>query len=289
MAPGNMHYDWDAEVEKSGKILAMAKEFLGEEITKDITATGSLDDVGVRIRAEIDPFEPRVDNPEDVRVTADLDEEAKRLPKSDFGDYCPVTFVKEGWLVKGNPEFEVTVHGKTFVLAGEGEQTEFKENPGKFLSACDSLPLSPPPPKIMILGMKGAGISTQIKKICDKYKVNELKLKDEFMSKMTSEKEIRKRRRLLDRGYRPPPPVEEGEEPAVDEEIENDPEDFVKEDHEKDLIKMVCPSDKALIIDGTWNGFPDEAVSALDAGGFSTLLTDSRRVPELVIMLKCEE
>ena len=52
---------------------------------------------------------------------------------------------------------------------------------------------------------------------------------------------------------------------------------------------MVCPSDKALIIDGTWNGFPDDAVSALDAAGFSGLLTDSRRVPELVIMLKCEE
>ena len=52
---------------------------------------------------------------------------------------------------------------------------------------------------------------------------------------------------------------------------------------------MICPSDKALIIDGTWNGFPDDAVSALDAAGFSGLLTDSRRVPELVIMLKCEE
>ena len=141
----------------------------------------------------------------------------------------------------------------------------------------------------MILGMKGAGTAPQIKKICDKYKVKELKLKDEFMSKMASEKEIRKRRRLLDRGFRPPPPVEEGEEPQVDEEIENDPEDFVKEDHEKELIKMVCPSDKALIIDGTWDGFPDDVVSALDAAGFSGLLTDSRRVPELVIMLKCEE
>jgi len=156
----DIHYDWDAENEKSGKILAMAKEFLGEEITKEIPGTGSMEDVGVRIRAEIDPFAPRCDNPEDVRVTADLDEEAKRLPKSDFGDYCPVTFVKEGWLVKGNPEFEVTIHGKTFILAGEGEQTEFKENPGKFLSACTDLPLTPPPPKIMILGIKGAGITT---------------------------------------------------------------------------------------------------------------------------------
>lgn len=52
---------------------------------------------------------------------------------------------------------------------------------------------------------------------------------------------------------------------------------------------MICPADKGFIIDGTWNGFPDEAVGAVEAGAFATLLTDSRRVPELVIMLKCEE
>jgi hypothetical protein len=121
MAATDMHYDWEAEVEKAGKILAMAKEFLNEEICKEIAGTGAIEEVGVRIRAEIDPFEPRCDNPEDVRVTADLDEDAKRLPKSDFGDYCPVTLVKEGWLIKGNPEYECTVHGKTFTLAGEGE------------------------------------------------------------------------------------------------------------------------------------------------------------------------
>jgi hypothetical protein len=55
-------------------------------------------------------------------------------------------------------------------------------------------------------------------------------------------------------------------------------------------MKMICPADKSFIIDGTWNGFGDEgAVSAVEAGAFATLLTDSRRVPELVIMLKCEE
>ena len=119
--------------------------------------------------------------------------------------------------------------------------------------------------------------------------MSELKLKDEFLAKMKTEKDIRKRRRLLDRGFRPPPVVEEGEEVPVDEEIENDPEDFSKEDHEKELLKMICPSDKSLIIDGTWNNFPEESVLALEAGAFAALLTDSRRVPEIVIMLKCEE
>jgi adenylate/nucleoside-diphosphate kinase len=83
--------------------LAVAKEHLGEELCKEISGLGEIDTVAIRIRAEIDPYFVRADNPEDVRVTADLSEEDKRLPKGDFGDYCPVTYVKDGWLAKGDP------------------------------------------------------------------------------------------------------------------------------------------------------------------------------------------
>lgn len=99
----------------------MSKEQLGEEICKEISGVGDVDTVAIRIRAEIDPFFVRVDNPEDVRVTADLGEDDKRLPKGDFGDYCPVTYVKDGWLSKGDPLFESTVYGKTYVFVGEKE------------------------------------------------------------------------------------------------------------------------------------------------------------------------
>jgi signal recognition particle GTPase len=68
---------------------------------------------------------------------------------------------------------------------------EFKANPTKFLSAAQVLPLAPPAPKIMIMGMKGSGVTTQIQKLCSKYKLDELNLKDEFMAKMKSEKETR--------------------------------------------------------------------------------------------------
>ena len=117
----------------------------------------------IRIRNEIDPFYLKVDNPDDVRVSADLDEEARKLPKGDFGDYCPVTFVKDNWLMLGNSENEVTIFGKTYWLAGEKEAEEFKFNPNKFLVTKDgrkNLPLLPPAPKIMIVGNKGAGTST---------------------------------------------------------------------------------------------------------------------------------
>jgi ABC-type multidrug transport system ATPase subunit len=81
-------------------------------------------------------------------------------------------------------------------------------------------------PKIMVLGAKGAGITTQINMICDRYKLDSLDLKAEFLKTMKAEKEVRKRSRLLARGFRPAPEADdEGVVPA-DPEIEEDPEDF---------------------------------------------------------------
>jgi adenylate/nucleoside-diphosphate kinase len=154
----------------------MAKEHIGEDIVSEINASGSIDAVAIKIRNDIDPFFLRVDNPEDVRVSADLPErerdevtnefvnpDDKRLPKGDFGDYCPVSYVDEGFLIKGNPELEVTVFGKTYTFSGEKEMEAFKVNPAKYMIAQEgnaSLPLEPPAPKMMILGTKGAGITT---------------------------------------------------------------------------------------------------------------------------------
>lgn len=98
-------------------------------MVKEISCNGSEEDVFIRIRNEIDPFFLKVDNAEDVRMSADLGDEDKKLPKGDFGDYCPVTYVKEKWIVRGNPEMEVTINGKTYWPAGEKEQEEFKFNP----------------------------------------------------------------------------------------------------------------------------------------------------------------
>lgn len=263
MTANDLHYDWEAEVAKVTKILDMMKEVLGEDAEKvlDINGVGTIDEVFIRIRAAIDPFFLRVDNPDDVRTSAELDEEAKRLPKGDFGDYCPVTYIKDNWLVKGSQEFEATVYGKTYWFAGEKEQEEFKFNPARFLTGfggAQALPLTPPPPKIMILGCKGSGVTTQQHMLAKKFKLDTLNLREEFLEKFISEREIRKRRRLLDRGFKPPaPPEDEEEENAEvppDPEIEEDPEEFDKEQHERDLARMITDCSKGLIIDGTWQG-----------------------------------
>lgn len=45
-----------------------------------------------------------------------------------------MTYINENWLVRGNPEKEATVYGKTHIFADDKELEEFKFNPAKFLS-----------------------------------------------------------------------------------------------------------------------------------------------------------
>jgi len=91
----------------------------------------------------------------------------------------------------------------------------------------------------MIMGTKGAGISTQIKKLCEKYKLEELCLKEAFTAKMAEEKEKRARTKLLSNGFKAPVIDEEGN-PVPEEEGED--EEFDKEAHEKELMKMILDS-----------------------------------------------
>lgn len=149
-----------------------------------------------------------------------------------------------------------------------------------------TLPLQAPAPKILVMGHRGAGTSTIIRMLCEKYKLEEFNLKKEYLDKLKEEKEKRKRRRLLDRGFRPPQPAEEeGMEPPVDPEIEDDGPDFDRVGHELEVMKMILDSSKGLVIDGTWRDIAEEVVGQ----NLQTLMFESRRVPEIVIILKCKE
>ena len=127
----SLAYNWDQEDEAAKKILSVAQEIMttedkpGEEKVIKIDCNGTPDDVFIKIRTAIDPFFLKPDNPEEVMVTADMEEDdegnKKRLPRSDFGDYCPVTFVDEGYMVKGDPEIESLVFGKTYLLPSDKE------------------------------------------------------------------------------------------------------------------------------------------------------------------------
>ena len=129
--------------------------------------------------------------------------------------------------------------------------------------------------------------TTLIRMLCDKFKLEEFELKKRFVAKLKEEKEKRKRTRLLNRGFRPPLPAEEeGMESPPDPEIEDDPEDFEKEAHERQVMKMIFDSSKGYIIDGCWRDIPEGTMAS---PSLNELLFESRRVPEIVVILKCKE
>lgn len=135
---GDFVFEWEEENAKAQKVLANIKEFIGEEGVVEVDCLGSKDDVFIKIQTKIDPFFTQADS-EEVKFdwstlpNPDDEENPRRGPKSDFGDYCPVTYCKSGYLVKGKSDFESFVFGKSYRFAGEKEQEEFKFNPNAYL------------------------------------------------------------------------------------------------------------------------------------------------------------
>lgn len=138
-------YEWGQELEIANAQAAVIKEFLGEEGAEKVMelkdCTGSIDEVHFKIRSRLDPFFVRPDDtPDDIRTSADYEEEEiQRMPRSDFGDFCPVTYVDDGYLVKGGADEdsgepnELYVHGKRYFFSGAKEMEKFKKDPGRYM------------------------------------------------------------------------------------------------------------------------------------------------------------
>lgn len=88
----------------------------------------------------------------------------------------------------------------------------------------------------MIIGPKGSGKTLQIQRLVEKYKITSMNVLESFLEKLHEEKTKWKRAWLLARGFKEPEPVEDGETPPLDPEIENDPDDFDKEAHEIEVF-----------------------------------------------------
>ena len=89
----------------------------------------------------------------------------------------------------------------------------------------------------MLIGPKGSGVKTQVNLLCDKYKLSSMNVLETFLAWLTEEKKKWKRAWLLARGFKEPgePDEETGQYPP-DLDIENDPDDFEKDAHEKEIF-----------------------------------------------------
>lgn len=138
-------YDWETELGIANALKAVISEYLGEDNQEKIMdlkdCTGSISEVFFKLRSKLDPFFTRPDDTtDDIKVSADYEEEEIfRMPRCDFGDYCPVTYVDEGFLVKGGSDEdggdpnELYVNGKRYFFAGSKEMEKFKKNPSHYM------------------------------------------------------------------------------------------------------------------------------------------------------------
>ena len=307
-------YEFAEELAIAQAQLAVIKEWLGEDnegkIMEIKECSGNIEQVAFKIRSRLDPFFTRPDDTtDDIRTSADYEEEEiRRMPRCDFGDYCPVTFVDDGYLVKGGADEEggdpneLYVHGKRYFFAGSKEMEKFRKNPAKYMivqQQGQSLPIPPPAPKIMLTGTKCAGITTQINMLCEKFKLDSLEVQDSFNKKQAEQLKARQRKRLLARGFKGFPEPEDDAPPEVDEEVINDPDDFDKNEQDVSDLRAIIDNTKGIIMDGNWRagikddfGF-DEEDADKEAPEVEyvlpELLKNSRRMPEIVVILKCKD
>merc|ERR1712096_60364 len=134
------------------------------------------------------------------------------------------------------------------------------------------------------MGMRGAGVSTQMNFISEKYQIKTLNIKNDLLALLEVKKNERKRQRFLLRGFKAKEITDENEEAEADPEIENDPEDFDRKNCEEECVKCILEPSTQGLYDANWFDVEEEKIVT----GQVDLLADSRRLPELLFVLKLD-
>ena len=113
-----------------------------------------------------------------------------------------------------------------------------------------------PPPRVMLIGMRGSGVTTQLGKLKTKYDIPTLELHARYKECMLKEKLLRRSHRKFAKvGFKEPEVDEEDGTvtfPNDDEnpDIMDDAEDFEPEKHEEMVMNRIFNPVGSLFIDG---------------------------------------
>lgn len=164
--PGyDLGYSVEQEIAMINTALGVLKEQFGEENVKEIDIRGSISDVYGKIKTALDPFYKRADDETMIKMSADINEEEDDpIMWGEYGPYCPVTMKDEGWLAPGKKEFEVMVEGRKHLFYSEKDMARFKERVNEYCSNNQKM-IGVPPPRIMLVGVRGSGVHTQLEKL----------------------------------------------------------------------------------------------------------------------------
>ena len=280
----NEKYDHEAEQTSADAKLALYSEQFEDKVI-EVSCNGTIEEVFDRVQMDLDPFFIRLDNPDNVKTQDDVGEEGPELPWGEYGNFCPITLTNESWLYPGESEFQVSVKERSYKLAGETEKEEFEASPMNYIWEGIQ---RPPHPHIMFVGQQGSGVHTQLYRVAGQYKLTTMEIKERFLVKLNEAKTIRKRDRLLARGFKEPEEqdADDEEEPQPDPEIEDDPDDFEKGLHEQEVFKSIFDPTIGQLYNGNWFDMPDEEQEIFVDSEYQNLIFDSRRPPEIVIYMK---
>lgn len=197
-------YSLENELALADNSTKMLQEVYGEEIVREVPINTNWQETLNQVLLAVDPFYIRVDRETDIVVQDDLAETDEPVPWGEYGSYCPVTLLEEGWLATGKKELELQVRGRRYWFYGEAEQTKFRENLDLYVEKAPKAGLKVPGPRLLMMGVKGSGMKTQMNLLFKKYLLTRLDLKEDLLNTLQNEREKRKEERLLLRGFRPP-------------------------------------------------------------------------------------
>jgi len=277
----------DKELEQVERTVGLVRDGFGEEIFVEISCVGDELAIHRRICGVLDPFFLLPDDEATIRVKADVQEEDLPLPLGDGGHYDPVILTHEAWLMPGSPDFEAYVMGRRYNFVSEKELEQFKSFPADYVRG----KLALPPPHVMLLGVRGAGLHTQMDLIKQQFMIESLELKEKFVERAVKTRKERRHRRFLARGFVAPEPRDEDDtEPPpnpeeTDPQILEEDEDFDQAMHEQRLLRALLPGPQPVFMNGNWF----EVDADLVTSAYIDLLHASRKLPEVVVMYTADE
>ena len=113
---------------------------------------------------------------EDEEETFDPSLKEKNVSFGETSYFCPVSLFNKNILVPGNPEVQCKYRERFFRFTSEEARAQFIENPERFLTT--RVPRAIPAPRILFMGPRGAGKSTQARFLADKLNIFHVKFRD---------------------------------------------------------------------------------------------------------------
>ena len=298
-----------AEAAKFEEVIGILKEKYNvnnEESVIEVGYNEPIEELKLKLENALKPFNIKIDQEDKVVAPSEINlEEKYPLSRGPFGLFCPVIYKEDNWLFYAPEANEVQVNQKVYRISGEKEMEKFRNNPAKYLGESGSLlPIEVPPPHIMITGYQGSGVTFYTNVLSKQYRLVKREIQKEFMDIWEKQRLERKEKRVQKKREELQKQNEEIEQRNADAKKENpeaepepllnieevikedaaldeEGEDYNAVDNDKAIFKSLFNPLSPTIYDASWNGLEEKIATP-----FIDLLSDSRRVPNVMVVLK---